>query len=187
MSSTLTRHRFTVAQFEEMVEAGILTENDRVELLRGEVVEKIPIGPAHAASVNRLNRLFQLRLGTAAIVAVQNPIQAGDSEPEPDLALLRPRADYYSKATPSGDDVLLVVEVSDTTLETDRTLKCEIYAEAGFPEYWIVNLVENCLEVHRDPSPSGSYAWTQRLDIESSVAPLSFPDYQFPVMELISL
>ncbi len=185
MSSTLTRHRFTVAQYEGMVDSGILTENDRVELLHGEVVEKMTIGPAHAASVNRLNQLFQIRLGTVAIVAVQNPIQTVDSEPEPDLALLRLRVDFYSTATPSGDDVLLVVEVSDTTLETDRTLKCEIYAEAGIPEYWIVNLVENCLEVHRDPSPSGSYAWTRRLDIESSVAPLSFPDYQFPVRELM--
>src|SRR3954453_23711097 len=104
MSGTLTRHRFTVEQYEEMVGAGILTENDHVELVRGEVVEKMPIGPAHAASVNRLNRLFQQRLGSAAIVAVQNPIRTADSEPEPDLALLRPRDDFYSGATPGADD-----------------------------------------------------------------------------------
>jgi Uma2 family endonuclease len=184
MSSTLTRHRFTVAQYEEMVDTGILTENDRVELVRGEVVEKMPIVPAHAASVNRLNRLFQKRLGTAAIIAVQNPIRTADSEPEPDLALLRPRDDFYSDATPGGNDVLLVVEVSDTTLENDRTLKCEIYAEAGIPEYWIVNLVENCLEIHRDPLPSGTYATVQRLDRQSALAPLNFAECLLSVSEL---
>jgi Uma2 family endonuclease len=185
MSSTLTRHRFTVAQYEEMVDAGILTENDHVELVRGEVVEKMPIGPAHSACVKRLNRLFQQRIGTAAIVAVQDPIRTSDSEPEPDLALLRPRDDFYSEATPGIDDVLLVVEVSDSTLENDRTLKCEIYAEAGIPEYWIVNLVENCLEVHRDPLPSGSYATVQRLDRLSSLAPLNFAECSLSVSELL--
>jgi Uma2 family endonuclease len=170
MSGTLTRHRFSVGQYEEMVESGILTEDDHVELLRGEVVDKMPIGPAHSACVKRLNRLFQQRIGTAAIIAVQDPIRTSDSEPEPDLALLKPRDDFYSEATPGSEDVLLVVEVSDSTLENDRTLKLEIYAEAGIPEYWIVNLVDNCLEVHRHPSPSGVYSNVERINQHDSIS-----------------
>jgi Uma2 family endonuclease len=185
MISTMIRHRFTVSQYEDMVRLGILMESDRVELLRGEIVEKMTIGPAYAACVNRLNRLFQTRLGVAAIVAVQNPIRTSDSEPEPDLALLRPRDDFYSEATPSGEDVLLVVEVSDTTLESDRSLKCEIYAEAGILEYWIVNLVDNCLEVHREPSPGG-YTNLQRLDPQASLTPLNFQECRVSVAELLS-
>jgi len=184
MAGTLTRHRFTVEQYEELVEAGILTEDDRVELVRGEIVEKMTIGPAHAASVNRLNRLFQRRLGDSALVAVQNPVRLADSEPEPDLALLKPRGDFYEGATPRGEDVLLIVEVSDATLETDRTLKREIYAEAGIPEYWIVNLVEQCLEVYRQPLASGSYARVERWERNDSLAPVLFPDCVLAVSEL---
>lgn len=185
MSGTLIRHRFTVAQYEEMVEAGILTENDRVELMRGEVVEKVSIGPAHAAVVNRLNRLFQRRFGDSVLVAVQDPVRLSDSEPEPDLALLKMRDDFYADQTPGANDVLLVVEVADTTLETDRTLKCEVYAEAGISEYWIVNLIEECLEVHRQPTPSGTWAKIRRLTRADSIAPLCLPDCLIPVADLL--
>ena len=185
MTSTLTRHHFSVDQYEEMAQAGILNENDRVELLRGEVVEKMTVGPSHAACVKRLNRLFHLRFGTIATIAVQDPIQTTSSEPEPDLALLKLDDDFYAKGTPRSEDVLLVVEVSEASLETDRTLKCEIYAEAGIPEYWIVNLVDQCLEVHRQPLSSGTYASVQHLDRTASIAPLHFAGCVLLVSELL--
>lgn len=185
MSGTLTRHRFTVAQYEEMVGAGILTEADRVELLRGEVVEKMTIGPAHAAAVKRLNRLFQQRLGLLAVIAVQDPLRLADSEPEPDLVLLKPRDDFYASETPGAAHALLVVEVADSTLDSDRTLKCELYAEAGIDEYWIVNLIESCIEVHREPSPTGNYQSIQRLAGDAIFAPVHFPNCQLRVAELL--
>ncbi|MBS0264430.1 MAG: Uma2 family endonuclease [Planctomycetes bacterium] len=185
MSGILTPHRFTVVQYEELGRAGILTENDRVELLRGEIFEKTAIGPAHAACVKRLNRMFQQRLGTVATIAVQDPIRTADSEPEPDLAVLKLDKDFYAAGTPGSEDALLVVEVSDTTLEIDRTLKCELYAEAGIPEYWIVNLVEQCLEVHRRPSHTGVYENTQRLERTATVTPVHFPDQRLLVSEML--
>ncbi|MBS0266047.1 MAG: Uma2 family endonuclease [Planctomycetes bacterium] len=184
MSSTLTRHRFTVDQYEEMGQTGILTENDHVELLQGEIVEKMTIGPGHAACVNRMNRVFQQRFGSVAIIAVQNPIRTADSEPEPDVAVLKFDEDFYARGTPRGEDVLLVVEVSDVTLETDRTLKSEIYALAGIPEYWIINLVEERLEVLRRPSPAGKYASLQSFDRTATITPLLFPDCTLNVSDL---
>jgi Uma2 family endonuclease len=168
-----------------MAQAGILTENDRVELLRGEIVEKMTIGPAHMNGVNRLAQFFYHRFGAVAVISIQNPIRTADSEPEPDLAVLSLHHGFDSKVLPTGKDVLLVIEVADTTLETDRTLKCEIYAEAGIPEYWIVNLVEECLEVHRQPLSSGSYASVERLDRSASLTPVKFPDSMLKVSELL--
>ncbi|MCY2964720.1 MAG: Uma2 family endonuclease [Planctomycetota bacterium] len=185
MSATLVRHRFRVVDYEEMVERGILTEDDRVELLRGEVVEKTTIGPAHAASVSRLNRLFQRRLGELAIVSIHSPVQLTDSQPEPDVALLKPRDDFYASATPRADDVLLIVEVADSSLETDQTLKREIYAETGIPEYWIVNLVDSCVEVYREPIASGQYGVMKRLVRGEALAPLRFPECEVAVSDFL--
>src|SRR3954451_2047015 len=112
--------RYSVDDYEEMIRLGVLTENDRVELIRGEIVAKMPIGRRHLFSVNRLNRIFNRRLGEAAIVSIQNPIVLPDSEPEADVTLLRPRADEYASGKPRPGDVLLLVEVSDSTLNYDR-------------------------------------------------------------------
>lgn len=157
MAPTLVHHRFTFDDYDQMIEYGILTENDRVEFIRGEIIDKMPIGDHHAATVNRLTRLLILKVGEAAIVSIQNPIRFADSEPEPDVALYRPRADYYELGKPRPADVLLVIEVADSTLDFDREVKRELYAEAGIPEYWIVNLVEGCVEIHRQPTPEGVY------------------------------
>ncbi len=156
-------HRFTVNEYDEMIARGILNENDRVELIRGEIVDKMPIGPRHAACVKRLNALFQLLYRGRWTVSVQDPIAFDDSKPEPDIALLRPREDYYSEGTPQPSDILLVIEVADFSLDFDRDTKAALYAEAGIPEYWIVNLIDNCLEVHRGPKADGSYADCQRV------------------------
>ena len=130
-----------------MGEAGVFGEDDRVELLDGHVYAMSPIGSEHAACVRRLNRLFQKRVGTSALVSVQTPIRLDDvSEPEPDLALLAPRDDDYAARHPRPDDIFLVVEVADTSLAFDRDVKLPLYADAGIPEVWLVDLASN--EVH---------------------------------------
>jgi Uma2 family endonuclease len=163
MTLTLVRHRFTVDEYEQMVSHGILTENDRVELIRGEIIDKITVGPGHGACVKKLNRLFGSLVDSRAIVSIQDPIRLRDSEPEPDVALLVLREDFYGTHNPTPADVLLVIEVSDTTLEYDRTVKRPLYAESGIVEYWIVNLEEECVEVHRQPAPDGAYADVTRF------------------------
>ena len=156
-------HRFTVPEYDRMIDLGILKEDARVELIRGEIVAKMPTGDLHAACVKRLNRLLGSLAGDRAIVSVQDPIRLADSEPEPDLALLRPRDDFYASGKPVPPDVLLLIEVSDTSLDDDREVKGPLYAENGIAEYWIVNLVDRCLEVHRGPQPNGSYADVRTL------------------------
>lgn len=157
MSLVPPSHRFTIEDYKQMVEHGILTEHDRVELIRGEIKDKMTVGERHAACVKRLNRLLGKLVGERALVSVQDPVRLADSEPEPDVALLRPREDFYAAGKPEAGDVLLVIEVADTTLDFDRQVKCAMYAEAGIVEYWIVNLVDDRLEVHRQPRADGTY------------------------------
>lgn len=149
--------RFTVKEYHRMGEARVLTGDDRVELLDGVIIEMTPIAPPHAGTVTRLHRLFWSRLGDRAIVAVQNPIELADqdSEPQPDVTLLRSRADFYTTAHPGVHDVLLVVEVMDTSVERDRRLKLPIYARAGIAEVWLVDLSARRVEVYRQPTPDG--------------------------------
>ena len=174
--ATVTHHRFTVSEYEQMIGLGILTENERVELIRGEVVEKMVIGPLHSATVKRINRLLTTKLLDLAIVSVQDPIVLEDSEPEPDFALLVPRDDFYSQAKPKSPDVRLVIEVADTSLAYDREIKLPLYADAGIQEYWIINLAEFKVEVYRQPSTSGSY--TSRTDYcrGDFLSPVAFPE-----------
>jgi Uma2 family endonuclease len=157
MALTRVRHRFSVDVYEQMIDSGIFREDDPVELIRGEIIDKMPIGDGHAACVNRLTRLFVLSLGRSAIVSVQNPIRLADSEPEPDISLLIPRDDFYASGKPRPADILLLIEVADTSLDFDREVKLPLYAEAGIRELWIVNLEEDCLEVHRNPTPDVRY------------------------------
>jgi Uma2 family endonuclease len=149
----VTRHSFTVAEYERMVEAGILSETDRVELIAGEVIEMSPIGKRHAACVGWLNRTLTLSLQNVALIWVQNPIQLDErSEPQADVMVLKPRADFYRQSKPTPADVLLVIEVSDTTLEYDRQMKVPLYARAGIPEVWVVNLADERIEAYADPA-----------------------------------
>jgi Uma2 family endonuclease len=157
MALTLVRHRFSVDEYEQMIEYGILTENAGVELIRGEIIEKMAIGDPHAACVKRMNRLMGLTFGSRSLISVQDPIRLIDSEPEPDVALLLPRDDFYFSGKPRPADILLVIEVSDSSLEYDRLVKLPMYAEAGIAEFWIVNLEDDCLEVYRQPTTGGVY------------------------------
>ena len=151
-SVEVNRRSFTVAEYERMGRFGIFSEDTRVELVCGEIIQMSPIGERHAARVDFLTQFITLRLRRSAIVRVQNPVQLDDySEPQPDIAVLKPRDDFYNGAHPRPEDVLLVIEVSDTTLEYDRKLKVPLYARAGIPEAWVVNLPEERIEVYSDP------------------------------------
>jgi Uma2 family endonuclease len=157
MSIQVAKRSFTVAEYRRMVEAGILSEADRVELIDGEVFEMSPIGTRHAACVGRLTRVLTLLLQHAALVWVQNPIRLDNySEPQPDLVVLKFRPDFYENSLPTPEDVLLVIEVSDTTLEYDRRVKAPLYARAGVPEVWVVNLPDERVEAYADPA-GGDY------------------------------
>jgi Uma2 family endonuclease len=161
MAVHVARRPFTVAEYDRMIETGILQEHDRVELLDGEILEMSPIGSRHAACVNRLNTLFTRWAGDRAIISVQNPIRLNDySEPEPDVAVLKPRDDYYVTAHPTSEEVLLLVEVAETSLEYDREVKIPRYAAAGIPEVWLLDLQHQLVMVYTQPKGS-AYQVTQ--------------------------
>ncbi len=181
MTVQADRRLFTVAEYHQMVAAGILSEDDRLELIEGEVVKMSPLGARHAACVKRLNRLFSQALGDAALLGVQDPVVFGEhSEPEPDLTLLRPRADFYSSGHPQASDLLLVIEVADTSAAYDREVKIPLFARAGVREAWLVDLNRDAIEVFREPSAAGYQRVTRRLRGEK-VASLAFPQIEFAV------
>ena len=147
------KHRISVHDYHRMGETGVLAPGARVELIEGEIFDRAPIGSRHASIVNRLNRTFVLAVGNRAIVQVQGPVRMGEhSEPEPDLTLLRPRADYYRELAPAAADVLLIVEVSDSTQRYDRRVKVPLYARHGVPEVWVIDLENRLVHFHRGPS-----------------------------------
>ncbi len=152
------KHRITVEAYHRMGEAGVLAEDARTELIEGEILDRAPIGSRHASVVNRLTGLLVRSVGERAIVQVQGPLRLGDlSEPEPDLALLKPRADYYRDALPVAADVLLIIEVADTTQRLDRRVKVPLYARHGVTEVWVIDLENALVHFHRRPV-EGMYA-----------------------------
>ena len=182
--STLLKHRFTLEQYRKMGTAGILKEEDRVELIEGEIIQMSPIGARHAAVVNQLNMEFAPALKGRAIIAIQNPIGAGPhSEPQPDVAVLKPRAQAY-ETHPEPDDVLLLIEVADTSRDADRTVKLRLYAGCGIREYWIVNLEEDRLEIHRSPRGE-KYSDTHSVGRGHAVSPEAFPDLSLEVDSIL--
>ncbi len=167
--------RFTVNEYERMGEAGILREDDRLELIGGEIVRMAAMGARHAACVRRLTRLLVRALGEAASVSIQLPVAIPDyDEPEPDIAVLHPREDEYEHRHPTPADVLLLVEVADTSLAYDRAVKLPLYARAGIPEAWLVDLPGEVVERHTEPSRDG-YRQVTRFErgetLESTVLP----------------
>jgi Uma2 family endonuclease len=181
MGVQLARRLFTVAEYHKMAEAGILSEDDRVELLEGEIVAMSPIGSRHAACVDRLTQYLVVQVRGRAIVRVQSPIRLGEhSEPQPDLALLKPRPDFYASSHPGPEDVLLVVEVAETSAAGDREVKVPMYARFGVPEVWLVDLAGDQVEVFREPSAEG-YREVRVLRRGESLAPAFLPDLLLPV------
>lgn len=146
------RRRFTIDEYHKMMDAGIFQEDDRVELLDGEIHNMSPIDSVHAANVNRLNHFLTRLLDQQAIVSIQNPLELNDySEPQPDLLLLRWRDDFYEDHHPTPADTLLVIEVANTTVTSDRKDKLPRYAAANIPEVWIVNIKQRIVEQYTQP------------------------------------
>jgi Uma2 family endonuclease len=163
MSVQFQTHHFNVDEYHRMVEVGLLSEDSRVELIEGEIVELSPIGSTHGGTVKRSSAFLNRTLSDAVIVSVQDPIRLSDySEPQPDIALLKPRKDFYSKSHPTAEDVLVVIEVADTSLNYDRNVKLPLYARAGTPEAWLMVLAKDVIEVHSQPK-NGKYQKVQRL------------------------
>ncbi|MEZ4686345.1 MAG: Uma2 family endonuclease [Bacteroidia bacterium] len=143
MPVILKRKAISAEAYHLMIDAGILTEDDKVELLNGEIVFMIPVGPKHASHVKLFRKVFGQFYGETAIIGIQDPVGLGSfDEPEPDVSVLMPNDDFYLSMHPSPKEIFLLVEISDSTLERDRTIKLPIYAKAGVPEYWIVNLID---------------------------------------------
>jgi Uma2 family endonuclease len=187
MSVQIAKHWFTVAEYNRMSEAGILTEDDRVELVEGEIIEMSPIGRRHAACVDRLTELLSERLRRRAIIRVQNPIVLNDySEPQPDVALLKRRDDFYEQSLPTPEDVLLVIEVSDTTLEYDRQIKAPLYARAGIAEVWIINLMDGQVEIYSQPA-GGAYQGLRQAVRGESIDSLSAFNLTLSVNDILGL
>jgi Uma2 family endonuclease len=150
------RHRFTAEEYHRMGEAGLFGEDDRVELIEGEIIEMTPIGSRHAGTVKRLIRLLGQAVGEQAIISAQDPLRLGPrSEPQPDIALLRPRDDFYATGHPAAADVLLLIEVAEASLRYDREVKIPLYARHGIPAVWLVDLAGRELTAHQEPAGDG--------------------------------
>ena len=180
------RHRWTVSDFQRLGETGLLAPDARLELIDGELFEMAPIGCFHAGTVGILNRLLARAVADSVIIHVQNPILLGDgSEPQPDLLLLRPHPDYYLSEHPQARDVLLLIEVSDSTVAFDRKIKVPLYARHGVPEVWlVVGPQHRHIEVYRDPQPeTGSYQIRLRLR-QGRLTPVLLPEVEIRLNEV---
>jgi Uma2 family endonuclease len=185
---TPKRTRITTDQFHKMVEAGVLTKQNRIELIEGELLEMAPIGAQHAALTSRLTRLFNLALGDAAVVSPGGPVDLGGfSTPQPDVMLLRYRADFYAEGIPKAADVLLAVEISDSTLNFDQTDKQNLYSRYSVPEYWVVDVAAKRLIIYSEPTRSEGYARELRFTILDSVVPKAFPQLKLAVKDIFGV
>ena len=185
MQTEVTKKLFTVDEYYRMADAGILTEDDRVELIDGEIIEMSPIGNRHQACVNRANTFFTEAFGRTAIVSNQSPLRLSNyTEPLPDVIVLKPVPDFYASRERRPEDVLFIVEVSDTTLRYDKNVKLPRYATAGVVEVWIEDLKNDLLLVYRDPAEKAfkTYLVLHRGD---SISPLAFPKVTFKVDDLL--
>jgi Uma2 family endonuclease len=180
-----TKHRFSVKEYYRMAETGVLKPNARVELLNGEIIDMSPIGPFHGGVTNYLNEIFTSAANGRWMTIVQNPAHLDDhSEPQPDLMLVKPSPDFYRKRHPQPADVFLLIEVSDTSLATDRDDKLPAYGHAGIAEVWIVNLADLTVEVYREPHFTG-YGSKTILRAGDQAKSQAFPDVAVDVAELL--
>jgi Uma2 family endonuclease len=185
MQAEVTKKLFTVDEYYRMLDVGIFTENDRVELIEGEIIQMSPIGIKHMSCVDRANDLFTAAFRGRALVSVQNPLRLNTyNEPVPDIVVLRPREDYYESKSHTPEDTFFAVEVSDSSLRYDTKVKLPIYARTGVVEVWIENLKEGVLLVWREPAAT-KYNVELRLGYNDSVSPLAFPDVSFRVKDLL--
>ncbi|MCB9138009.1 MAG: Uma2 family endonuclease [Caldilineaceae bacterium] len=181
------RHVVTVDFFLQMIAGGLLDEDDRVELLTGEMFQMTPIGRRHAAVVKRLLYFWTSQSLEDVLVSIQDPIRIdARSLPELDVALIRRRDDFYANAYPGPEDVWLLIEVADSSLTYDTERKLPLYASAAIPEVWIVNLIDNCIDRHLTPNAQG-YRLRKRFLPGDKIAPARFPAATLDVREALSL
>lgn len=187
-SNTITNgvkpYLITAAEYERMIEAGIYTENDRIELLNGEIIQVMPKGPKHAYFNETAAELFKEKLGNNVDVRSQNPIRLDDfSEPEPDVVLAKPPRKNYLENHPTPADILLVMEISDTTLAYDRDDKASAYSRNGIGQYLLLNLNNETIEDYREPSADG-YQFKRTLRKGDSLKLEAFPDVEIKIDDL---
>ena len=188
MATLKNTQRLTVAQFYAMAESGIIHPDARVELLDGVIIEMSPIGSRHAATVNKFTRALVPGVGHRAIVQIQGPLRVNDNSVlEPDILLLRERTDFYASAIPRPEDVILLIEVADSTVGYDRYSKLPAYARAGIPEVWLAVVQESrrAVEVYTQPA-AGAYAAMRTLEGDDTLTPPGFPDIALRVGDILS-
>jgi Uma2 family endonuclease len=185
MGTALNRHQFTVDDFHFLAEQGRLKPGDRLELIEGEIYEMSPIGSLHARCVNFLNSILSQMFAGTYIVSVQNPIIANDyNQLQPDIAVLHHQADFYKNSLPYPPDVLLVIEVADSTVYLDRNIKFPKYALAGISEAWLIDLVSDRIEVHSDPKDE-SYGTVKFYQRGEEISSATLPEIKFSVDDIL--
>jgi len=181
---TPTRYKWTVDDYHKLVDAGVFTAESRVELIEGELIEMAPVGGQHVSTVNRLNKMLVLAVGNHGVVSVQNPVTLPPySEPEPDFAILKPGADMPDAGVPRSSDVLLLIEVADTTIRYDRSIKLHLYAKQGIVEYWIIDISKKRVEVYLDRTVDG-YSTFMELAPGDVAAPRALPMVQLEIAKI---
>jgi Uma2 family endonuclease len=185
MVTETSKRLFTVHEYHRMVEAGILREDDRVELIRGEVVRMSPIGPPHNAAILRATQALTRIVGDRALVGIQGSIRLDEyDEPQPDIYLLRPKDDFYASGHAGPADIFVIIEVADSSLTYDQTVKLELYAETGVPEYWISNIRDERIIAHSNPQ-GNAYQNVRELKRGETIEPQLLPDCHIRVDVLL--
>ena len=185
MAIEISKRLFTVHDYHRMVDAGILHEDDRVELIHGEIVAMSPIGPRHSAAVLRASQTLFKLVEDRAIVGVQGSVRLDEyDEPQPDLYLLRPKDDFYASGHAGPPDIFLIIEVADSSLEYDQTIKMGLYAETGVPEYWVADIQNDCVITYSDIREK-KYQTVRQFPRGNAIAPLLLPSCRIPVAALL--
>lgn len=180
----ISRHKLSIDDYHRMGDADILHEDSHVELIEGELIDMAPIGSLHSSIVIKLSMMLSQQVAASAFVSTQNPITLPpNNEPQPDLVLLKPRDDWYSNALPTSTDVLLLIEIADTSIEYDRQVKLPLYAQHGIQEVWLFDVKERLLEIYRDPGKRG-YRKLLRPDKKEIVSPLLVDIVHVPLAEI---
>jgi Uma2 family endonuclease len=185
METQTSKRLFTVHEYHRMVDAGILCEDDRVELIRGEIIEMSPIGPRHNAAILRANHTLSRIVGNHAIIGVQGSIRLDEyDEPQPDVYLLRPKDDFYASGHAGAPDIFVIIEMADSSLEYDTEVKMPLYAETGVPEYWIADIRNDRLIAYSNPREN-TYSATRELHRGETITPQLLPNCRIPVAALL--
>ncbi len=185
MGIALNKHHFTVADFNFLSDGGKFKPDDRLELIEGEIYEMSPIGSLHARCVNFLNSVLTKILAGESIVSVQNPVIVNDfNQPQPDLAVLRRQEDFYKDSLPAATDVLIVIEVSDSSVQLDRNVKFPKYASAKIPEAWLIDLVADRIEVHFGPKDE-TYGTVKIYQRGEEITSETMPEIKFKVDDIL--